>query len=721
MGSIISFDPKQSAPQGNRLGARLPEWILGLTILLAGTWRFSLDYWIVLGMLIGFVGVPGWCLIELIFPRLEWDALRRICLAFACGLVFLCVWFLVRSYFMESGSVGGTAAALAGTIGLLMACAFFRMMSARRRFRVPDLGALPRMPLVCGLILSLLLLFNEHSLLLTSDSLAYIPKMQVWAEKAQFSEERFESVLDFLGRTRLYRSAIQPFFLAFGKVTASVQYLILVSLWAPCILWSFYAFARSLHPNRTFGTLAVLFCMVHFGGVWFNWIHSNYSWLTAWMVYFTATALILEPGGEQPWKKRIPAGFLLASTFLIHGSLFGVALASMGLYLVARWLWIHRGSRIAGIAGLLLGLLVVGSYLAYLLHITGFSVPWLKQWVLFDKGTPIRELARPFGAGYVVDPVSVPIRFLGLWGGLALAAAPLVIWRYRDTLSMDTRVFLVSNLYGPLLILFNPILVTALVDLTGGRWAGLDRLCFVIPYIPVLALLAWYSMSRRTPGVGFLSRRLLTGLILLMIVAAGFSVIVYRSLMLMPMDLGKRLQPAWISWTGFDKGPIRYDHTALMHTLFFIQREAPPSAKIVTDPITAELLPLYVSNPTTEYWRLGFMEKDMLKSRNVKILSPLWSIRKTLRELDRMGARYVLVNNSMDGAMMEHYFGSLLGTGSNPFDVAKFLEHPRMFRLVYRENEVYLFERIRPVESRGSPVKWDVSMEVRPGRSGTDR
>ena len=657
----------------------------------AGLFRYSWHFGEMVAIVGFFLFLPGFGLARLIV-RKPMDFLERLAVAFSFGLLLNVLFFLVLTLSGRQVTFVSIGMSFSGLVAAITIAAVVHGIWRGGAASTPQ--PITWVPLYGALALGFVLLFNQNALLLTSDSLYYVEKIGQWAASGLFGQVRTDRLSMLLGVTRLYRTGVQPFYLALSHVAPVDQYLILTSVMA--IIWpvSFYFFSKRLWNDRRFLVLSIVLFLAAQGGLVFNFIHVNYSWLLGWNAYFVAMGKLIEY--SRDWKKNDLLIFLaiFATIWCIHGSFF-IMVAFSALFYATALYWYRNRGRFAGKATVaVVGAILLGSYLIFFLDVFVVRIPLLELLGFYRSGEPLRGHVQVLGAGYVPSLTEFPIKYLGLWGILSFLAFPLALRLDSGSMSAESRVFLTSHAVLPLLVLFNPLLASGLVAII--RPTGMERLFFILPFLSMLA----FSVIVFWKRIGGLSgRRLqksLRAAIAAVLVITGFSVFCYRALQLMPPSWGYRLQPWVMPLTGFRTGPYRYDHHGLIEAVRAMGRMAEPSALFVTDPLTAEFFTLLLPNPALEEWRPTFIRTTMRHSESMAILGRGTSVEKTVKLMHRSGASYVLMNRTFNGAMIARYFSRL---GKDPdvlFSLEKFDAHPEYFEKVYQRYGYTVYRFLNP-------------------------
>ena len=662
--------------------------IVAALIVLAALYRFSLDYVLTLFAFLFFVMVPGVCISVWVF-RGKGDLLENTALAFGCGITFNAVFFFIRGLVRFPAHYSSTAYLFSGII-LLVLLVTVSYRNTRRSLRHWfDMGETALIPLSCVVLLCVVLLFNENTLLLTSDSLVYLPQIADWQRHGEFGVDLTTDFITLLGRTRLYRMVIQPFLLDVTGIDPSVNYNIMVSIVGFCFASSFYFFLKRIWDNTLFVNIGIVLFLCHFGGFWFNFIHSNYSWFVAWSLYFISMALILDYFSSSDRKGLIVAIVMASITGLFHGAFLLMtalsALSFLGCIIVLskkarKWLQ-YSAICIAGIV-------FIGTIITYGIDVLWVRLPILDQMGVYRMDIQLRGHTKAFGYGYIINPVSGPALFSGLWGLLSIAFLP-VIARNRHRLKRNGALFLISNTIFPLAVLFNPLLVSVMLPLVTSD--GVERLIFALPYIPIVAVTVTLFIQKWQENPEHAGTRLKAIGIVSLVLLAGSPVFIYRMLLLMPYDWGYKAQPFLQRITGLPTGPFRYNHPALIRAMEFVRNRVEPEALFLTDPITAELFPVLVKNPVLETWRDYLLGKRVVSSKSMKALGPDLDVAETAVLLMKKHVEFVLINNSWNPRTRTQYFGTSSDNKSVVFDVQKFKEHPELFRLIFEDQDIFVF------------------------------
>ena len=663
--------------------------ISAVLVPLAGWYRFSSDFVSVLSAFLFFFMLPGLCIGARLF-RENTDLLERTACAFTCGMAFNALFFLIRGVVGFPSDFVATARILAACICLVVLVTVrheYKNHWAGFRFRTGDSALVP---LILIAVLGMILLFNENVWLLTSDSLAYLPRMVEWGRQGETGIDPTAELVTLLGNTRLYRMVMQPFLLQVTAVAPAVSYQILTVLVGGCFACSFYFFLKRLWDDKLFLTLGILLFITHFGGFWFNPIHSNYSWFVAWSLYFIAMGRLLEASGSGEKKKAILPLVLIGITVLFHGAVFLMAVLSTSAFLfgiLALGDHLNRGLRkiVAGA----LSVLFIGTLILYGIDVLWTRLPLLDSLGLYRTRGFGDGFVEAFGSGYVIDPVSGPVLFSGLWGLLSVAFLPIV-FRNRNRLKKNAASFLGSNTVVPLAVLFNPLLVSVL--LPWFQPAGVERLIFAMPYIPVTVLVVTVFLRKRQNAPADAAARGRAVGIVLLVLITGLPVFLYRGLLLLPADWGTRVQPLVERISGLPTGPYRYNHPALLRAMDFIKRKIPTDALFLTDPLTAELFPIRLKQPVLERWRRDPTRLEIPSSTSMIALGSNFNIRKTVALLTDRRVDFILINDSWNAYTSDQYFEPPSEGIDSVFDVGKFKAHPEFFRLLFEDGRIFLFE-----------------------------
>ena len=652
-----------------------------------GLYRFSFDYVSVLGVFLFFIMVPGVCISAWVF-RDSGELLERMAAAFGFGIAFNAVFFFIRGLVQFPHDFFSTAYLFSSIVLLLL---FFTVYYGKTRrslclwFRM---DAVAFGPSVLVMLLGIVLLLNENALLLTSDSLVYIAQMGDWQQQGELGVD-FVDFITLLGRLRLYRMAIQPFFLYVTRVFPAVQYQILVGIIGVFFASSFYMFTKRIYHSKPFLLISMLLFIFYFGGFWFSGTNSNYSWFVAWSLYFISCACLLDFMSSGNKKRLFISIVLACCTLLIHASIFLMTLFSILSFLfcviitnraLSKWI---RYSVLAFVC-----LITMGTFFSYIVDVLCVKLPMLDHWGVYRLSYPFLGHMSAFGGGYIVNPLAGPALFMGLWGVLAIAFLPVIV-RNRDRLKRNVGLFLISNAIFPLSILFNPLLVSALLPAVTSD--GVERLIFAVPYITIVTLTITLFIQKWQSNPKDGKIRLKTIGVLSLVLVTGMPVFLYRILLLMPYDWGYRAQPLLQPITGLPTGPFRYNHPALIHAMGFVKNRVRPGALFVTDPITAELFSVLLENPVLEQWRDDVVRKRAASSKSMKVLGPNLDAEETATLLVRKKIGFVLINNSWNPYTKAQYFGSSSDKESNVFDIRKFIEHPEFFRLLFEDHDILVF------------------------------
>ncbi|MBI4773104.1 MAG: hypothetical protein HY788_02800 [Deltaproteobacteria bacterium] len=666
---------------------------LGLFLLSAGLYRFSLDYVRVLTAFLFFILLPGICFSAWVFQG-KGDLLEKTATAFGCGITFNALFFFVRGLVRFPVHYFSSAYLLSAIILVVLLLTVSPGKTRRSLRRWFQMDEIPSGPLSCVVLLCVILLFNENALLLTSDSLVYLPQIVEWQQSEAFGVDLDTDFITLLGRTRLYRMVIQPFLLDVTGTVPVVSYKILASILGYVFACSFYFFLKRIWDNRTFVMIGMLLFLCHFGGFWFNFIHSNYSWFMAWSLYFISIALVLDFFNNGSRRRLIIPVTMSSITVLFHGA-FSLMTALSALSFIGCVIIFSKKSTKGLRYGAILTVIIlfIGTLMAYGIDVLWVRLPILDHMGFYNTQSRFRGLVDALGRGYVVNPFSGPVLFSGLWGLLSVAFLPMIAMN-RRRLSGSAAIFLISNTVFPLAVLFNPILVSVMLPVFTSD--GVERLIFTLPYIAVVAVTVTFFMERWQANPKDAKAKMKAMGILTLVLLTGLPVFLYRILLLMPYDWGYKAQPFLQRVTGLPTGPFRYNHPALLRAMEFIKNQIRPEATFVTDPITAEMFPVLLANPVLEVWRNEKFPRNQIKgSRSMEALGSELGIRGTASLLRNADCEYVFINNSFNAYTEEQYFKRYKNAVSPVFDVGKFQKKPTWFRLIYDREGIVIFKFLR--------------------------
>lgn len=645
-----------------------------------GLVRFQVTYLLAAGVLIFFILLPGLCL-ENIFLKSR-NYIEKAAFIFTLGIVWNVMVFGAMTAAGLDFQLTWVRWLPVVLIGILCLSAWRLKRGSTRPGPAEPFSAPERLVLALCLLFSSALVFSEGGIILGSDGLAHITTINSVLQIGAFGLVKAHGA-EIILNIRLWRNTIQPYLLMVTGASGVEQYLVLTSLIAPFVFCSFYTFSRSLYDNRNFLIVSLLLFSAHFGGFVSNFCHSNYSWYLCWALLFTSTALLLRKLKSESQRGAAVGLILGFSTILVHFNYFLMFLASAAALGLSYLFWVSGLSKKKKSILAVLLLLVIASPAA--VFIIGGLSP-LRPGQVGDPNLNFRMI-RILEGGVIANYKQTFMRWSGLLGTLALLLSPFLWPVRRRTGEAFTQGYLLLSMFLPLVVVFNPGFVMLGYAIFGRTGTYIYRLLFWCPYISVMAyFLSDLYSKRKTLNLahGRMWRRILAGAV----IVCALPVFAYHVLHYLPPNAARLIQDPIAAVIPMRRVPYRYDHKALMRAISYIRANIEPGEKIASDPITTIMIRAATKNPTLD----SAVDPNVIpKTWSFRILSPSVGKKETIWRLRRTKTDYVLVNTTFTDQILADYFSMDAKSEGGRIFLKKFLDNPKLFKLVYDKDGIFIF------------------------------
>jgi hypothetical protein len=519
-----------------------------------------------------------------------------------------------------------------------------------------------------------LMLYRGAVISWSTDILDHIGTIREIVEKRQiFPGNSFYAGEDGLGadpRKGLYHVSV-----AILAIVTNIEpykvWIYLPALLLPIMLCSYFAFAREMFQNNKIAFIALILLFLCYGGINTEFKRAvGYPSRVAFQIYLTALFLAFRYLRIQNIKYLIASAFLGYAIATVHVYYYFQFLLALFAFFVFMVLFRREFKNVIwstmklGILTLLISLPII--YLRYTLSYSTDN-PYdsaLRHVVFFAENI------------YIVTP-SQPWDRIGLAGLIAFLAVPFL---YKYTRKHYWACFLFATMVIIPLIIFNPIVVPSLGEfLTIGLVRRIIRLA---PYIAVIAFFMYTTINalfgEQKKAVKIKAIGVLALFLLMLLPYFGTFYRQYK-----PSALSREKSRSAFNW---------------IEALDYMENNISDSSVIVSDPMTSYSIPAFTRHYIIAVPIGHSSPKDALNVQKVrdamKILNPYIDMSSTVRLLNQYNVDYVILNEKFEHPIYQY------GWSLNPrlYDLTrnKFEKHPAIFRKIYEEQDVRIYEYRAP-------------------------
>jgi len=555
---------------------------------------------------------------------------------------------------VESWSVGGVGPShseLTGRVGMFLCVALALALIA----------------------ISILLLVSGTSLQWTSDSPAHLA-----AIRGVIEEDRVFPTQQPYGPNGVVKPDPR-----FGIFHALCGLLVVVSgtgihtLWktlpaffAPFLALGLFAATRSLTENVKAAFAAAFLFPLCYGGIGGETLRiAGYPTRVSMLVYFVALAVLFRYlRGQRRWLLFL-LGILVVTAAAVHVYYFVeflfVVTCFFLLKLVVRWSdrsqTIKSWARVVGIP--------IGISLPFLIYKFFISYSTANLYSVEGQGLLYLD-----GIFYMMNPLGA-YGWLGFAGIVSLMLLPYFILRTRKS---DSHAFVTAATAGPLLLIFNPLLMPlATKVLSYLAW----RLMWAVPYTLSLAIFVTeFPANLRSNS---LRSKFFVCVWILLVVVALLGTLNYR------IDLYKRAIES-------RHGPFPDDFAAISDVLERFDREAEGRKVFLSDPITAYAIPAFTRQFVTAIPVAHSAPTDSFSVSRVRdaldVLNPSVGLQRTIEVLRKYRVGFVVVNTGFSQRLYAFEFE--IDPQVQRRALLKISSLPALFEKIFSQKDLHVFRVI---------------------------
>jgi hypothetical protein len=396
----------------------------------------------------------------------------------------------------------------------------------------------------------------------------------------------------------------------------------LPAFFGPFLALGLFAATRSLTENVKAAFAAAFLFPLCYGGIGGETLRiAGYPTRVSMLVYLVALAVLFRYlRGQRRWLLFL-LGILVATAAAVHVYYFieflFVVTCFFLLKLVVLWSdrfqTIKSWARVVGIP--------TGISLPFLIYKFFISYSTANQYSVEGQGLLYLD-----GIFYMMNPLGA-YSWLGFAGVVSLVLLPYFILRTRKS---DSHAFVTAATAGPLLLIFNPLLMPlATKVLSYLAW----RLMWAVPY--TLSIAVFMTEFPANLGCGSLRSKFFSCVGILLVIVALLGTLNYR------IDLYKRAMESRHS-------PFPDDFAAISGVLERLDREAEGRRVFLSDPVTAYAIPAFTRQFVTAIPVAHSAPTDSFPVSRVRdaldVLNPSVGLQRTIEVLRKYHVGFVVVN-----------------------------------------------------------------------------
>jgi hypothetical protein len=455
----------------------------------------------------------------------------------------------------------------------------------------------------------------------------------------------------------------------------------LPAFFAPFLALGLFTATRSLTENVKAAFAAAFLFPLCYGGIGGETLRiAGYPTRVSMLVYLVALAVLFRYlRGHGRWLLFL-LGILVATAAAVHVYYFieFIFVVTCFFFVKLAVSWSDRFEIIKSWA-LVVGI-PIGISLPYLIYKFFVSYSTANQYSVEGQG-----LLYLNGIFYMMNPLGT-YSWLGYAGIVSLVLLPYFILRARKS---DSHAFVTAATAGPLLLIFNPLLMPlATKVLSYLAW----RLMWAVPYTLTLAIfMTEFPANFRSES---LRSKFFACVGILLVLVALLGTLNYR------IDLYKRAIES-------RHGPFPKDFASISGVLERLDGEAKRRGVFLSDPVTAYAIPAFTRQFVTAIPVAHSAPTDSFPVSRVRdaldVLNPSVGLQRTIDVLRKYHVGFVVVNTGFSQRL--HAFEFEIDPQVQRRALVKIGSLPGLFEKVFSQGDLHVF-RVMNLEKAEFREDW---------------
>jgi hypothetical protein len=470
--------------------------------------------------------------------------------------------------------------------------------------------------------------------------------------------------------------ALCALLLVISRTEIHTLWKILPAFFGPFLALGLFSATRSLTGNANAAFAAAFLFPICYGGIGTETLRiTGYPIRVSMLMYFVAIGVFFRYlRGQGRWL-LILLGILVATAAAVHVYYFIEFLFVITCFFAVKLLvsWRDRSQIIkswARVIGITMGI-----SLPFLVYKFLISYSTANQYSVEGQG--LLYLYRGF---YILNPLAA-YGWFGFAGLVSLVLLPYFIARTRKS---DSHAFVTAATAGPLLLIFNPLLLpVASKILSYLAW----RLMWAVPYTLSLAIfVSEFPVNVRSQSA---RNRFFSCIGMLLVIIALLGTLDYR------IDSYKRTIES-------KRRSFQDDFTVISDVLDRLDREVEGRRIFLSDPVTAYAIPAFTRHFVTAIPVAHSAPTDSFPVSRIRdaldVLNPSVGFQRTVEVLRKYRVEFVVVNTAFSERL--HAFEYEIDPQVQRQALFKIASAHALFEEVFSEKDLHVFRVIGPGEAK---------------------
>ena len=453
---------------------------------------------------------------------------------------------------------------------------------------------------------------------------------------------------------------------------------ILPAFFSPFLALGLFSATRSLTGNAKAAFAAAFLFPLCYGGIGGETLRiTGYPTRVSMLVYFAALSVLFRYLRDKGRWLLVLLGLLVAIAAAVHVYYFIEFLYVVTCFFLLKLL-VSRRERFETVKSWVRVIgITAGVSLPYLVYKFLISYSTANQYSIENQGLLYLD-----GKFYMLNPFGA-YGWFGFAGIVSLVLLPYFIAKTRES---DSHVFVTAATVGPLLLIFNPLVMPlASKVLSYLAW----RLMWAVPYTLSLGIfVAEFPSNLRSQSP---KSRFLVCVGMALVAAALLGTLNYR------IDFYRRtIEDKRSSFSG--------DFATASGVLERLDREVEGRRVFLSDPVTAYAIPAFTRHFVTAIPVAHSAPTDSFPVSRVRdaldVLNPAVDLQRTVEVLRKYGVEFVIVNTGFSERL--YAFEYEIDPDAQRLALSKIASVPALFEETLSEGNMHVF-RVVNLENVKSP------------------